>query len=62
MVVKHVVVPQSFVMVHVIMEVPVLKAPLASFPMPFLVVAPATWKEISKLPTQLLEAINAGIA
>ena len=60
-VVMQVELPQALVIVHVMVEVPVLNTPLASFPMPFLVVAPVIWNEIFKLPLQLLEAINEGI-
>ena len=37
------VLPQSSVTVHVIVETPTLKAPLALFPVPLLVVAPVIW-------------------
>ena len=35
--------PHASVTVHVIVETPILNNPLASFPVPLLVVAPVTW-------------------
>ena len=37
------VLPHAFVTVHVIDETPTLNSPLASFPVPLLVVAPVIW-------------------
>ena len=57
----HEITVQLFVTVHVIIEVPLLKDPLASFPMPFRTVEPVISKLICIEFSQLLEAISNGI-
>jgi hypothetical protein len=60
-VVVQVIVLQPLVAVHVIVETPGLNIPLASFPVPFLIVVPVTWKVIVRVPLQLSDASSAGI-
>jgi hypothetical protein len=55
------VLPHASVTVHVIVEAPRLNIPLASFPVPLLVVAPVIWKVIVKELLQLSDAISLGI-
>ena len=54
--------PHASVTVHVIVEAPTLNVPLASVPVPLLVVAPVIWKATFKgPPLQLPDATNVGI-
>ena len=54
--------PHASVTVHVIVETPGINTPLASFPVPLLVVAPVIWNVIFKgPPLQLPDATNVGI-
>ena len=62
-VVMHVdVLPHASAAVQVIVEMPVLNTPLASFPVPFLIVAPVIWNVIVIVPVQLSDTpVNVGI-
>ena len=49
---------QPLLTVQVIVEIPGLNNPLASFPDPVLVVAPVIWKLIAKLALQVVDAVK----
>jgi hypothetical protein len=51
---------QASVTVHVIVDVPILNDPLASVPVPPLVVAPVIVYVIVNVPLQLSTAVKAG--
>ena len=53
--------PHASVTVHVIVETPTSNTPLASGPVPLLVVAPVTWYVMVKLLLQLSVALSTGI-
>ena len=53
--------PHASVTVHVIVETPTLNVPLASVPVPLLVVPPVIWKVIVKALLQLSDALTVGI-